>query len=64
MAKQPAITKAVHAAPECPTCRGSLMHDTWEDMFSCRRCHLFFYPEDVGRVTNRFAPIFREPANG
>jgi hypothetical protein len=45
-------------SPTCPTCGTPLLHDTWEDIYTCRPCYVFFYPEEVGRVTDPDAPIF------
>lgn len=51
--------KPVADLPKCPTCGSTLTHDTWEDMFSCQRCRVFYYPEEVGRVTDESAGIFK-----
>ena len=43
----------------CPECGlDKLLYDDWEDMYSCPKCYLFWYPEEVGEKTNKNAPIF------
>lgn len=42
----------------CPKCGTRMHHDTWEDSYICHKCYIAFEPEDVGRATDRDAPIF------
>lgn len=37
-----------------------MAYDAWEDMYRCPRveCWTFLYPEDIGRETNKSAPIY------
>ena len=46
------------APPTCPKCSGALNHDRFEDMWGCRACYCFYYPEDLGLRTNVEAGIF------
>ncbi len=44
----------------CPACKtlAPMSHDTWEDMYRCKKCDVFLYPEDVGVTTNKGAGVF------
>ncbi len=47
--------------PNCPKCGKPLIHDAWEDMYSCPRHNegtYFYYPEELGLTTNKDAGIF------
>ena len=39
---------------DCPECKElTLMgYDSWEDMFRCTKCEIFYYPAEVGKENN------------
>jgi ribosomal protein S27AE len=42
----------------CPECGTVMNHDTFEDCYICPKCYVMYYPEDIGRETNREAGVF------
>ena len=51
------MTVKVMHGHECPDCKCNLYHyDSFEDMYCCVLCQVFWYPQEIGAKEN-FEPF-------
>jgi len=52
--------KKILRVPSCPSCGSSkYKYDSWEDMYRCEQCEIFYYPGEGGVPENRDAGIYK-----